>query len=58
MLFEYKGETGLTVTGTITGKQYRFPRNGDIQWIDHRDAGGMMAVTVLKKLVAKTDSSI
>ncbi|MEI9810559.1 MAG: hypothetical protein WDO16_23285 [Bacteroidota bacterium] len=48
--FEYIGNTGLTVTGNISGRKYRFSGNGDIQLINYRDAGGMMAVPVLRKL--------
>lgn len=48
--FKYVGETGLTVTGSITGKLYRFARPGDIQLVDYRDAGSMRAISVLKRL--------
>jgi hypothetical protein len=48
--FEYTGHSGLTVTGGVTRKRYRFNHTGDIQVIDYRDAGGMMAVPVLKKV--------
>ena len=48
--FEYTGNTGLTVTGSVTGKKYRFNLPGDIQVIDYRDASGMMAVPVLKSI--------
>jgi hypothetical protein len=48
--FEYTGETGLTVTGNVTGKRYRFSSKGEIQLVDYRDASGMMAVPVLKKI--------
>jgi hypothetical protein len=48
--FEYTGNTGLTVTGGVTRKRYRFNHTGDVQVIDYRDAGGMMAVPVLKKV--------
>jgi hypothetical protein len=47
--FEYTGATALTVTGSITGKRYRFACKGDVQLIDYRDAGGMRAVPVLKR---------
>jgi hypothetical protein len=50
VLFEYTGETSLTVKGNVTRTVYRFNTKGDIQLIDYRDASGMMAVTVLKKL--------
>ena len=51
--FEYAGKTGLSVTGGITGKKYRFNHPGDIQLIDYRDASGMMAVPSLKKATGK-----
>jgi hypothetical protein len=47
--FEYTGQSALTVTGSVTGKRYRFSFPGDIQTVDYRDAGAMMAVPVLKK---------
>jgi hypothetical protein len=47
--FEYTGSTGLTVTGAITSKRYRFNFTGDIQLIDYRDADGMRFVPSLKK---------
>jgi len=48
--FEYTGHSALSVTGSITGKKYRFHHPGDIQTIDYRDASSMMAVPVLKKI--------
>ena len=48
--FEYTGQTGLTITGNVTGKRYRFNRPGDIQVIDYRDVSGMLGVPVLKKV--------
>jgi hypothetical protein len=48
--FEYTGNTGLTVTGSVTGKKYRFNHSGDIRIIDYRDASGLMAVPVLNKV--------
>lgn len=48
--FEYTGQTALSVTGMITGNKYRFSKTGEVQQIDHRDAGSMMAVPVLKKV--------
>ena len=51
--FEYTGNSGLSVTGGITGKKYRFNHPGDIQLIDYRDASGMMAIPVLKKMKPK-----
>jgi len=47
--FEYTGETGLTVIGSITRARYRFNGKGDVQLVDYRDTSGMMAVPMLKK---------
>lgn len=49
VFFEYTGETGLTLQGSITGRKYRFNAKGDKLEVDYRDAGGMMAIPVLKK---------
>jgi hypothetical protein len=49
--FRYIGQTALTVTGTITGKRYRFSAAGEEQPIDYRDAGSMMTVPVLKRVL-------
>jgi hypothetical protein len=51
--FEYIGETGLSVTGSITGKRYRFNFKGDTQLIDYRDVNSLAGITKLKKLVSK-----
>jgi hypothetical protein len=48
--FEYTGNSGLSVTGGVTGNKYRFNHPGDIQLIDYPDASGMMAIPVLKKI--------
>lgn len=48
--FEYTGSTGLVVTGSVTGRRYRFQQSGDVQLIDYRDASAMMGVPVLKKV--------
>ncbi len=48
--FEYTGKTALSVTGKVTGTQYRFNAPGNRQNIDMRDAPGFMAVPVLRKL--------
>ncbi len=47
--FEYTGKTALTVTGRITGKNYRFEKSGEKILIDYRDASAMMSVPVLRK---------
>ncbi len=48
--FEYKGKTALSVSGSISGKNYRFNNPGDIQMVDYRDAPSLMAIPLLKKL--------
>lgn len=48
--FEYTGKSALSVRGTISGKNYRFSKPGDVQLIDYRDASSMTGVPVLKRL--------
>jgi hypothetical protein len=48
--FEYTGDTGLTVVGSVTRTRYRFNGKGDVVLIDFRDASGMMAVPVVRKV--------
>lgn len=50
VLFEYIGNTALTAKGSITGRTYRFNFKNDQQFVDYRDASGMMAVPVLRKV--------
>ena len=49
VIFEYTGESGLTVKGAITRRTYRFNAPGDQQQVDYRDAGSMMAIPLLIK---------
>ena len=49
MPFEYVGNTGLTVTGSVTGKRYRYAKKGDVVMIDYRDSYAMLKVPVLKR---------
>jgi len=49
VIFKYTGETALTVRGAITRRTYRFNTTGDQQQVDYRDAGSMMAISVLRK---------
>ena len=49
-LFQYSGKTALTLTGSATGRRYRFERPGDIQLIDVRDAAGITGINVLRKV--------
>jgi len=48
--FIYTGKSALTVTGNVTGKQYRFSAPGDSQMIDYKDASYMIMVPVLKRI--------
>lgn len=50
ILFMYIGQTGVTVLGQESGKTYRFRWPGDRQPIDYRDAPGMSAVPVLRRV--------
>lgn len=49
VLFEYTGETGLTVKGSVSRNLYRFAQKGDTQLVDYRDVSGMMAVPAVRK---------
>ena len=51
VLFQYTGNTALTVTGSITRKNYRFNFSGDVQAIEFNDASAMIAIPVLKKII-------
>ena len=46
--FQYVGATGLTVRGPITGRSYRFSRNGETVAVDERDAPSLRAVPNLQ----------
>ncbi len=48
--FIYTGQSALSITGSITGKQYRFNFTGDKQLVDYRDGSAMMKVPVLKRI--------
>ncbi len=48
--FEYRGETGLTVKGPVTGRTYRFEVTGDQQQVDYRDARSMLSIPLLRKV--------
>ena len=51
--FEYTGKTGLTVTGSVTGRKYRFNNPGDKVIIHYKDMPGIMTIPVLKKAFEK-----
>jgi len=48
--FVYTGQSALSVTGTVTGKRYRFSKPQEQQMVDFRDASAMMLVPVLKRI--------
>ena len=48
--FEYIGKTGLSVTGPITGRRYRFNFTGDVQLIDYRDTTSVAQIQLLKQV--------
>jgi len=50
LYFEYTGNSALTVTGSITGRKYRFAFPGDVQAIVYSDAGAMMALPMIRKV--------
>ena len=43
-IFEYVGETGMTVVGSGTGRTYRFANPGARQQVDLRDVRSFAAV--------------
>ena len=50
VLFKYTGNTGLTITGSVTRKNYRFNFPGDVQPVELNDASGMNNIPVLKRV--------
>jgi hypothetical protein len=50
ILFEYKGNSNLTVHGLISGKQYSFERPGAIVEVDSRDRNLLLAMPSLRQL--------
>ena len=48
--FEYTGKTGLTVTGSVTGRKYRFNNPGDKVIIHYKDMPGVKTIPVLKEV--------
>jgi hypothetical protein len=50
IVFEYIGATGLTALGPSTGVRYRFNRPGARVAVDARDAQGLSAVPVLRRV--------
>ncbi len=52
VLFEYTGDNSFTVKGSVTGNRYSFNKTGEQQLVDYRDASGMRAEPLLKKVNA------
>lgn len=50
VLFEYTGNTALSVIGSNTRKSYRFHYPGDKILIDASDATSMLAIPVIKRV--------
>ena len=50
VMFQYTGNTALSVIGNVTRKSYRFSFPGDIQHIALNDAAGMASIPVLKRI--------
>lgn len=48
--FVYNGNSSLTVTGIVSGRQYTFTRPGDIVEVDERDRHMLLAMPSLKQL--------
>ena len=49
-MFKYTGNSGLTVIGNITRRNYRFNFPGDVQFIEPADVAGMLTVPVLRRI--------
>jgi hypothetical protein len=52
VLFEYTSNNSFTVKGSVTGNRYSFNKTGELQLVDYRDASGMRAEPLLKKVNA------
>ena len=50
-VFAYVGRTALTVTGSATGRQYRFTAPGALATVDCRDAPSLRQVAQLRRVV-------
>ncbi len=50
LLFEYTGQTGMTVVGLATGRTYRFSKPGARGQIDARDARSIASVPNLSRV--------
>jgi hypothetical protein len=50
VLFEYTGNNNFAVKGSVTCNRYIFNKTGERQLVDYRDASGMRAEPLLKKV--------
>jgi hypothetical protein len=50
ILFQYTGNTALTVTGTVTRRNYRFNFPGDVQHVALSDVPVMSTIHMLKRV--------
>jgi hypothetical protein len=50
VLFQYTGKTGLTITGSVTRKTYRFNFSGDVKPIELSDVQSMTSISVLQRM--------
>lgn len=50
VIFEYAGRTGLTATGPVSGKHYRFDSPGARLQVDPRDRPGLAKVPTLRQV--------
>jgi len=51
VVFEYVGDTGMTVVGPASGRRYRFDRRGARVVVDPRDRPGLARVPRLREIV-------
>jgi len=49
-VFEYTGGTSLTVIGSATGRQYRFPNTGARVQVEPRDQASVAQVPNLRRV--------
>ncbi len=49
VMFEYTGQTALTVRGPLTGRSYRFAYPGAQVFVDKREAAALTAVPHLRR---------
>jgi hypothetical protein len=48
-LYEYTGNTGMTVTGAVSGMKYRFEQPGSKVQIDSRDVSSLAGLPNLRR---------